>query len=209
MLGPIIKPAGGWAQKSYTSIREYAVELILRVHHVNEEGRLIGFDYEHIRKLILRMFPCVRYAGPHKGKPTQMTFKELHEIACSLNRDGVRLPVRPRRKVGKRRCAATIAAPPVVLAPPATKNPKKVKPTRSGTAPARKGKKRITATSRARSTTKSTAATGAARKGKKRAIVMRSQKKVKRRPSAGAKPKKVRRPSRGSRDGKQSGGVYA
>lgn len=96
-VGPLLRPWSGAGP--YRTIREYATELILRVDRIDVHGRFIGFDYEHIRAAILAKFPVVTYPGPHRGKPTRMTYKELHEMACGLNRDGVRLPVRPRRKV--------------------------------------------------------------------------------------------------------------
>ena len=98
--GPISRP---WKRKRYRNIREYAVELILRVDRIeilpDGRERLVGFDYERIRQFVLKKFPTVTYSGPHKGEPTKMTYKELHEIACVLNREHVRLPVRPRRRV--------------------------------------------------------------------------------------------------------------
>lgn len=95
--GPLVRP---WHHSgSYKTIREFAIELILRVDKIDRGDRFIGFDYEAIRGFILEKFPVVKYPGPHRGKPTRMTYKELHEISCCLNQDGVRLPVRPRRKV--------------------------------------------------------------------------------------------------------------
>lgn len=102
-MGPKRRP---WTRtRRYRNIREYAVELILRVDHVEPQPdgreRDVGLDYEQIRRFVLRKFPVVTYSGPHKGKRTKMTYKELHEIACVLNREHIRLPVRPRRKVRK------------------------------------------------------------------------------------------------------------
>lgn len=97
-LGPTYRP---WKPRVYKTIREYAIALILRVDRFDQDGRNVGFDYEYIRDKILAMFPFVTYSGPHKGKQTKMTYKELHEITCSLNRDRIRLPLRPRRKVHK------------------------------------------------------------------------------------------------------------
>lgn len=88
--------------RQYTTIREYAIALIQLVHHRDADGRDIGFDYGMIHAAILRKFPTVKSDGPHKGKPTKMPFKELHEIACELNRNGVKLPFRPRRKTKKK-----------------------------------------------------------------------------------------------------------
>jgi len=87
--------------RKYTTIREYAAVLIALVHHRDEDGREFGFDYGDIHDAILRKFPKVTINGQHRGKPTKMPFKELQEIACELNRNGVKLPFRPRRKSSK------------------------------------------------------------------------------------------------------------
>lgn len=84
--------------KRYFTIREYAEALITLVRCHDEDGRDMGFDYEYIRNAILRKFPTVPRNGPHKGKTTKMPYKELQEFACELNRRGIRLPFRPRRK---------------------------------------------------------------------------------------------------------------
>ncbi len=87
--------------KQYRTIREYAEALIMLVHSRDADGRDIGFDYDYIRSAVLRKFPTVIRNGPHKGRTTKMPFKELQEFACELNRRGVRLPFRPRRKAAK------------------------------------------------------------------------------------------------------------
>lgn len=84
--------------KKYKTIKAYAEKLILLVREYDSDGREIGYDYEVIRNAILRKFPTVPRNGPHKGKKTRMPYKELQEFACELNRQGVRLPFRPRRK---------------------------------------------------------------------------------------------------------------
>ena len=89
--------------RKFETIREFATELIKLVHHKDEDGRSIGFDYTDIHDAILRKFPTVSSKGPHRGHPTKMPIKELHEIACELNRNGVKLPFRPRRKTVKRK----------------------------------------------------------------------------------------------------------
>ena len=85
-------------ERKYSTIREFATELIKLVRHKDADGRAIGFDYAEIHDAILRKFPTVRINGPHRGHPTKMPIKELHEIACELNRQGVILPFRPRRR---------------------------------------------------------------------------------------------------------------
>lgn len=85
-------------RRKYGMIREYAEALIQLVHHYDEDGRNIGFDYAYIREAILCKFPKVTRNGPHKGRATRMPYKELQEFACDLNRRGVKLPFRPRRK---------------------------------------------------------------------------------------------------------------
>ena len=87
--------------RKYTTIREFATVLIQLVRHRDVDGRDIGFDYGDIHDSILRKFPKVTNNGPHRGNPTKMPIKELHEIACELNRNGVKLPFRPRRKASK------------------------------------------------------------------------------------------------------------
>jgi hypothetical protein len=81
----------------YKTIREYAIALLTLVHH-RRDGRAYGYDYGSIRESILQKFPTVKNNGPHQGRPTKMSFKDLIEIGCELNRDGVKLPFRPRRK---------------------------------------------------------------------------------------------------------------
>jgi hypothetical protein len=88
-----------WASRGkYKTIQEYAQKLIQLVHFRDEDGRDIGYDYGLIHAAILRKFPIVKSTGPHKGKPTKMPYKELWEISCELNRNGVKLPFRPRRR---------------------------------------------------------------------------------------------------------------
>lgn len=86
-------------KRKYKAIRALAEALIKLVHHKDADGRDIGYDYGSIHATILRKFPTVRSYGPHRGQPTKMPIKELHEIACELNRNGVKLPFRPRRRV--------------------------------------------------------------------------------------------------------------
>jgi hypothetical protein len=81
----------------YKTIREYAIALMMLVHH-RRDGRAYGYDYGNIRECILKKFPTVKNTGPHHGRPTKMSFKDLIEIGCELNRDGVKLPFRPRRR---------------------------------------------------------------------------------------------------------------
>jgi len=89
--------------RKYATIREFATVLIRLVHHRDEDGRDIGFDYGDIRDAILRKFPTVKSNGPYRGRPTKMSIKELHEIACELNHNGAKLPFRPRRKSSKKK----------------------------------------------------------------------------------------------------------
>lgn len=82
----------------YATIREYAIALIRYVDHQDDDGRDVGFDYGRIRNMVVKKFPTVTYGGPHKGRPTQMPYKELLEMVRVLNLKGIRLPVRPRRQ---------------------------------------------------------------------------------------------------------------
>lgn len=88
--------------RKYNTIREFATVLIQLVRHRDEDRRDIGFDYGDIHDAILRKFPTVKSNGPHRGRPTKMPIKELHEIACELNRNGVKLPFRPRRRTSNK-----------------------------------------------------------------------------------------------------------
>ncbi len=89
-----------WNRK-WASIHEYAAALIQLVHYRDDDGRDIGFDYGYISAAILRKFPVVKTPGPHRGKRTKMPYKELQAITGELNRKGVKLPFRPRRKTKK------------------------------------------------------------------------------------------------------------
>jgi hypothetical protein len=82
----------------YTSISQYTEDLIKVAHHKDEDGREIGLDYDQIRVAVLQRFPKVLTRGPHQGKRTKLSVKEIIAKACDLNRNGVRLPFRPRRK---------------------------------------------------------------------------------------------------------------
>jgi len=86
------------AQRKFATIRECAIALLLVEHTVDDDGRKVGLDYDVIREFIKKKFPVITYNGPHKGKPMRMSFKKLRWIATELNREGARLPVRPRVK---------------------------------------------------------------------------------------------------------------
>ena len=43
----------------------------------------------------------MKISGRHTGRPSRITMKELHELAHELNINGVKLPLRPRRKTIK------------------------------------------------------------------------------------------------------------
>ena len=88
-------------EREFQTIREYATELIKLTHHIDADRREIGFDYGFIHDQVLRKFPTVKISGPHTGRPTRMPIKELHELAHELNINGVKLPLRPRRKTIK------------------------------------------------------------------------------------------------------------
>lgn len=92
------------------SIRAFAIELIKVARHKDRDGREIGLTYDQIRDAVLRKFPTVKTPGRHYGRPTVLGFKELHEIASILKRNGETIPFRPRRPrsdAGKRRVKAT------------------------------------------------------------------------------------------------------
>ena len=85
-------------RRGYVTIHDFAIALICLVHHKDADGREIGYDYGWIHQHIMQKFPHVTSSGPHKGKPTKMPFKELQKVTGELNRKGVKLPFRPRRK---------------------------------------------------------------------------------------------------------------
>lgn len=82
----------------YNSISQFTEDLIKIAHHKDEDGREIGLDYDQIREAVLARFPKVLTRGPHQGNKTRLSVKEIIAKACDLNRNGVRLPFRPRRK---------------------------------------------------------------------------------------------------------------
>lgn len=84
-------------ERDYPTIRAYASALIQLVRYRDADGRDMGFDYEFIRNEVLKKFPRVTTRGPHRGRKTRMSYKELQEFAGDLNRVGVRLPFRPFR----------------------------------------------------------------------------------------------------------------
>jgi hypothetical protein len=88
-------------ESDFHTIREFAMALIKLGRHTDSDGREIGFDYGFIHDAVLQKFPTVKISGPHKGRPTRMPIKELHELAHELNTNGVKLPLRPRRKMSK------------------------------------------------------------------------------------------------------------
>jgi hypothetical protein len=88
--------------RQYDTIHEFAATMVQLVHYRDPDGRDIGFDYEYIRNAIIARFPIVTVRGPHKGQPTKMPYKELQKITGELNRKGIRLPFRPRRRKTKK-----------------------------------------------------------------------------------------------------------
>lgn len=84
--------------QEYESISDYAEDLIKISHHKDEDGRDIGLDYDQIRDAVVKRFPRVLTPGPHKGRKTRMSVKEIIAKACRMNQLGVKLPFRPRRK---------------------------------------------------------------------------------------------------------------
>ena len=82
----------------FSCIRDCAIQWIFRVDRRDDDGRLIGFDYDYIRQQVRRAYPVVTYGGPYKGQPTKIPYRELQELVQAANREGIRLPLRPRRK---------------------------------------------------------------------------------------------------------------
>lgn len=84
------------------TIHEFAEKMVRLVHYLDGDQREIGFDYEYIRDAILRRFPKVKVGGPHKGRVTRLTYKELQKVTGELNRRAVKLPFRPRREATRK-----------------------------------------------------------------------------------------------------------
>lgn len=89
-------------RQRYKTIREYAEALLQLVHYRDEDGRNIGYDYDAIRKIILRKFPTVRMTtngggAAYHGKPTRMPYKEFSRMCLSMHARNIRLPFRIRR----------------------------------------------------------------------------------------------------------------
>ena len=82
--------------KKFKTIRDFARALLLHICIRDADDRPIGFDYGEVMRLLKRRFPIVTYPGPHRGKPFNMSYKELGKLACELNRD-YQLPFRPPR----------------------------------------------------------------------------------------------------------------
>lgn len=95
----------------YGTIKNYASYLIVLTVDTDDEGRFVGLSYTQILKRIRRAFPKIKYNGPHKGKPTKMTIKQLREIAYSMqsNNRKLHLPVRPRSEREKKQKPAKLA----------------------------------------------------------------------------------------------------
>lgn len=91
--------------RRYPTIKACASALLLQTAYIDENGRKVGFSYEKILSHVKRLHPVISYQGPHVGGPSKMTIKGLREIAYIMQRDDltIRLPVRPRRKRGKKR----------------------------------------------------------------------------------------------------------
>lgn len=73
------------------TIAEYAERLLLQA---DQSGR--GLPHDVIHALVLKKFPVVLTKGPHYGRPTKFSRKELHMLACGIKRGGVAMPPRPR-----------------------------------------------------------------------------------------------------------------
>jgi hypothetical protein len=91
------KAEASLSHRDYENIRQYARALLLFVCE-QKDGHSFGLDYGMILRLVLKKFPVVTYPGPHRGRPTKISLKELGKIACDLNRDAVKLPFRHRAR---------------------------------------------------------------------------------------------------------------
>jgi hypothetical protein len=86
--------------KQWSSVKEYAVALMLQIVDTDDEGRFVGLSYDRILRRVRNKFPIITYNGPHKGRAIKMSVKQLREIAYSMQSENrnLRLPVRPRSK---------------------------------------------------------------------------------------------------------------
>lgn len=91
--------------RKYKTIKDCASALLLQTAYIDENGRKVGFSYEQILRHVKRLHPVIGYQGPHAGSPSKMTIKGLREVGYIMQQDDlkIRLPVRPRRKRGKKR----------------------------------------------------------------------------------------------------------
>ncbi len=104
-MGKTIAPGRAIMCKKYKTIREFAEALLRIVLYQDKDGRNIGYDYEEIRRLVLRKFPvvCMTANGggaAYSGKPTRMPYKEFSRMCLEMKaRDpSIRLPFRNRRR---------------------------------------------------------------------------------------------------------------
>jgi|SRR6185369_8766432 len=108
----------------YTTVKDYAKHLMLKIVDTDDDGRFVGLSYGQILQRIRTKFPTITYNGPHKGRPIKMTVKQLREIAYTMQSVDrtLRLPVRPRsdrkKKHGRRVKSTTTNTPPAKKAAP-------------------------------------------------------------------------------------------
>ena len=73
------------------TIKSVSVDLLMATDFIDNDGRAVGFSYDHILEKVLEQFP-----------DANTTVKCLRWYATHLNKDtNVKMPIRPRKKIEK------------------------------------------------------------------------------------------------------------
>lgn len=73
------------------TIKSVSVDLLMATDFTDNDGRAVGFSYDHILEKVLEQFP-----------DANTTVKCLRWYATHLNKDtNVKMPIRPRKKIDK------------------------------------------------------------------------------------------------------------
>lgn len=73
------------------TIKSVSVDLLMATDFIDNDGRAVGFSYDHILEKVLEQFP-----------DANTTVKCLRWYATHLNKDtNVKMPIRPRKKIDK------------------------------------------------------------------------------------------------------------
>ena len=73
------------------TIKSVSVDLLMATDFTDNDGRAVGFSYDHILEKVLEQFP-----------DANTTVKCLRWYATHLNKDtNVKMPIRPRKKIDR------------------------------------------------------------------------------------------------------------